>query len=119
MKGRNLNGVSAAAVYDRSHRVAVIGNGSSLSESTALHEIGHAFGQISGWNEDAELAKQWEEMLGHLPSFNYQDLNDVSRSIRETVAESFADYVMNGSRARERWGDGIIRRIASLYSSLT
>lgn len=116
--GLNLQRASNIAIYSRRYRIAMIGRGATASQSPALHEVGHALGDIEGWNGDTGARAAWEATLGEIEDEHYENLTDPEKAIRETIAETFADLIMNGNLARERWGDLLIDRMVALIASL-
>lgn len=92
--------------YDPSTRTVVAGNEApGGSRSTALHELGHAYGDTRGWDDSRELIAAHRAAYDRLPPYLQQGKPGNRAGRQEFLAESFAVAVADGfDHAARKYG---------------
>jgi hypothetical protein len=98
-----------AGCYNHWKKEVTAGVGQEGTTSLLLHETGHSYGDVLGWNADAGLKTHHERLHPKLQKYLQQGGPGGRVGCEELLAESIADYYIKGrAGAVETYDEGYI-----------
>ncbi|HEY8353953.1 MAG TPA: hypothetical protein VIK69_02960 [Methylophilaceae bacterium] len=88
--------------YSPKEKAVVAGVGRHGSVSVALHELGHAVGDLLGYNDHPDLIQAHKEVFEKLKPYHQQDGPGGVAGRQEMLAEGFATYLILGRKMAVR-----------------
>ncbi|MBI2298258.1 MAG: hypothetical protein HYU66_04780 [Armatimonadetes bacterium] len=105
-------------LYRFDRREVTIGTVPPSQTNRALHEVGHAVGDVLGYNGSSELAAAFNASFAGLPDAVKQ-YGRTARGRRETLAETFAATVESEAGARVLFGDPLVEFALGMLRDLS
>jgi hypothetical protein len=98
----------AYSPHRRQVTTSVYGGGGSASNSTMLHELGHAAGHNFGYDTHPRVVAAHKQVFERLSPYLKQGGPGGPAGVQEFVAEAFSTTLTNPTYARQKFGDDIV-----------